>query len=585
MSSQEAFRPAQRSMFIGLGGTGNEVIRRVKREMLRHDYDLPIFQYLVLDTMPFSESPKMDPLLRLRNGEEYLYIGGYNPRQMIERLDEWPSIAQWWGTRDFDDSFTVDEGAGQMRKVGRLAFFRHFKEIRARFEQMCRAVLSRDNREQALRAGYEVSLNRDPVIYLMFSLVGGTGSSLFFDVAYVLRQLFAPAVKPTVVGVVLLPGPYIQEISSLPQQERIQANAYAALQELEQLQQRTLGLKLQVGGEHVWQVEYATNFQVSSSELPLDYLYLVDDTNEYGEKYTSDQLYELVGQAIYWHADSSIGTRYWERAKNLISNTAAMGNPPEMGRYSTFGISTVALNWRGEQQWDEYELQIRLLDNLSSSLPPVSELLRWRDQLQKAQQECLRAEDEGVFEPVIQVPLHTSQQRRARQHDLEGLRLKVLEQTFGVGLDSKDAFVEKLQKAISQAAAEAVRQFYYERRLLKRLLEEDEIVQRKRRQFFQRASCLWNFQREAYPEIETIALLGIGENRDDLADSRLQSQLRELLKDQEPRIELVATNFSDEMAFLKTAHGLRLEMLKSLPELQKAYQDVISRGAHYLHLW
>src|SRR5947209_14848216 len=122
-------RKVRRTIFIGLGGTGNEIVRRIKREMRQHDYTLPLFQYLVLDTVAFDEKPGLDKDMSLVNGEEYLYIGGYNPNEVLNNITNWPVIRRWWGRSDQSNLGVVDEGAGQMRSVGRMGFFYHFNMI------------------------------------------------------------------------------------------------------------------------------------------------------------------------------------------------------------------------------------------------------------------------------------------------------------------------------------------------------------------------------------------------------------------------------------------------------------------------
>jgi Tubulin like/GrpE len=376
MASQHA-RKAFRTMFVGLGGTGNEVIRLVKHEMLRHHYDLPIFQYLVLDTVPYQEKAGMPDTMHLQNGEEYLYIGGYNPNEILKRIDNWPVISNWWGTRDQTNLVVVDEGAGQMRSVGRMGFFRHFTTIQARMERIVQEVMGKHNREMALQQDYDVP-NRGPIIYIVFSLCGGTGSSLFFDVAYVLRKLFA--VKPTIVGLAMLPGPYVQEISSVPQRERIQANTYAALQEIERLHSIALGQEARPNGRDIWDVQYATNFRVSSPELPFDYIYLVDDVTTEGEHYTREQVYRQMSQAIFWLSGPATAATFWERATNLSSNTLAGGGRPDasgrlrLSKYSSLGISVAALDWNTEHIRQELEAlvlnKMRNVTFTSSALPP-----------------------------------------------------------------------------------------------------------------------------------------------------------------------------------------------------------------------
>src|SRR2546425_5752481 len=124
-------RNVLRSIFIGLGGAGNEIVRRVKRELLQYGYDFPVFQYLVLDTISFNEESNINPLMKLRNEEEYLYIGGANlshVSQIIESestisgIQEAQEQAQVSGT-------TISEDTGPTRSAARTGLFHHFGEV------------------------------------------------------------------------------------------------------------------------------------------------------------------------------------------------------------------------------------------------------------------------------------------------------------------------------------------------------------------------------------------------------------------------------------------------------------------------
>jgi molecular chaperone GrpE (heat shock protein) len=366
-------RKVRRSIFIGLGGTGNEAIRRLKRDMRRHDFDLPIFQYAVMDTVAFDEKPGMDPLMRLRNGEEYIYIGNYNPNEVLKNLDSWPVIGNWWGNRRNTSLVTVDEGAGQMRAVGRMGFFYHFNSIEKQLRRMVQSIMDVNTREIAFERGFDVSSN-GPIVYLVFSLCGGTGSGLFLDVAYALRQLLTFSDSPpTLVAVAMLPGPFLQAIKSLPQQERIQANTYAALMELERLHNIALGLEPRPNGRDLWHVQYSSNFQVASADLPFDYIYLLDDTTSKGEKYTRERMYEKTAQAIFWLSGPSTSATFWERAKNLSSKTLAGGarsdssGTKRLSIYSSLGVSMIMYEWQVEQV--QHEMENVFIERLCAQAP------------------------------------------------------------------------------------------------------------------------------------------------------------------------------------------------------------------------
>lgn len=367
-------RKVRRTVFIGLGGTGNEVIRLVKQEMVRHDYcDLPLFQYLVLDTVAFYEKPGMDNRKRLQNGKEYLYIGGYDPNEVINNIGNWPVIDRWWGNRYQTNLVTVDEGAGQMRSVGRMGFFYWFNKIEVELQRIVQEVTNISNLEAASLNNFDVTDN-DPIVYIIFSLCGGTGSSLFFDVAYVMRDLFVrKGLKPTIVGLTMLPGPYIQSIKSMPQRERIQANTYASLMELERLHSMALGVEQKPDGKNIWSVQYSTNFRVDSPASPFEYIYLIDDTTVKGKNYERSRLYQSLSKGIFWLSAPATATHFWERAKNLDSKTASGGGTPDpagrrrLSPYSSLGVSTLTFNWSNDRIEDELENLI--IDELCSTAP------------------------------------------------------------------------------------------------------------------------------------------------------------------------------------------------------------------------
>jgi hypothetical protein len=371
-------RKIRRSIFIGLGGTGGEVIRRLKHDMYRHGFKLPLFQYCVMDTVVYEEWRGIEQSMQLRNGEEYLYIGNYNPNEVLKNLESWPVIASWWGNRMKTNLVTVDEGAGQMRSVGRMGFFYHFRMIEEQLRHMVQQITDVGNREAALQQGFDVSLS-GPIIYLVFSLCGGTGSSLYFDVAYVLRELlrFSDS-PPTIVAMAMLPGPFLQSISSIPQQERIQANTYAALTELERLHNMALGLEPKPDGKNLWNVQYSSSFSVESADLPFEYIYLIDDTTSKGEKYTRKRIYEQMSRAMFWLSGPSTGSTFWERAKNLSSKTLAGGARADASGvkrlpiYSSLGVSMVQFEWHVERV--QHELENRLIQHIREMKPTNPQL-------------------------------------------------------------------------------------------------------------------------------------------------------------------------------------------------------------------
>lgn len=372
-------RKALRTIFVGLGGTGNVIVRHVKQEMLRHGYDLPIFRYLVLDTVPYYEAPGMDIHMHLHKDEEYLYLGGFNTEDITKDTEVWKSITPWWGNRDLNNLITVDEGSGLKRAVGRLGFFYHFEKIQMRMERTLREVMSSSNRDIALMQNYDVPTTRAPIIYIVFSLYGGTGSGLFLDVAYVMRKLLD--VKPTIVGIAVLPGSLSSDTLSLSLHELIRANTYASLQELERLHDTAIGHEKPPNERNIWDVQYAQNFRVDSQDLPFDYIYLIDDITTNGERYTREQVYGRVSQALFWLSGPSTALHFWERSTNLIANTLASGGLRDatgelkLPKYSSLGVSTAKLQWDNDRL--KYSLYERIIDFLCNPVPVETTLPGW----------------------------------------------------------------------------------------------------------------------------------------------------------------------------------------------------------------
>ena len=83
--------------------------------------------------------------------------------------------------------------------------------------------------QEAEERGFPVAADHQ-LIYIISSLCGGTGAGMFLDVAHRVRQEVGS--NADIVGIFLMPSTFESEIRSDLQRRRIQANAYAALKEL-----------------------------------------------------------------------------------------------------------------------------------------------------------------------------------------------------------------------------------------------------------------------------------------------------------------------------------------------------------------
>lgn len=124
---------------------------------------------------------------------------------------------------------SLEHGAGTHRQFGRLAFFLNAGAIRRTFENQLKLLL-----KHAAAASTEVDDERVEVV-IVTSLAGGTGSGMFIDMAYMVREMldrsdYSRLVGKSITLIAYLPEMFRDKPSELPKKRQ---NAYAALLELE----------------------------------------------------------------------------------------------------------------------------------------------------------------------------------------------------------------------------------------------------------------------------------------------------------------------------------------------------------------
>ena len=118
---------------------------------------------------------------------------------------------------------------GNCGPIGRLAFFRNYVTFKTLMTDKLRVTRQLASIQEAEERGFPVAADHQ-LIYIVSSLCGGTGVGMFLDVAHRVRQEVGS--NASIVGIFLMPSTFESEIRSDLQRRRIQANAYAALKEL-----------------------------------------------------------------------------------------------------------------------------------------------------------------------------------------------------------------------------------------------------------------------------------------------------------------------------------------------------------------
>jgi hypothetical protein len=232
------------TLVIGLGGSGTWTARRLKKLMRQRYGIIPLIRFLFLDCDQgaFTSEPELADV----QDDEKVAMFIRNPWKILQEVRQGiGERAKWrdWLPEQLDVGILRHAiGAGGIRPVGRFALFASLQEVWGRLNSALRDILAIEQQlrmtlsDQAERVTVHYS---EPRIYIIGSLCGGTGSSIFLDIAVLVRHCLrqnAPDAQPSIVGVFFLPSVFANEPtlrSDIDFLSILQANGYAALKELE----------------------------------------------------------------------------------------------------------------------------------------------------------------------------------------------------------------------------------------------------------------------------------------------------------------------------------------------------------------
>ena len=305
-TTQESTKPVAPTLMVGLGGTGKEVLLRLRRKIVEHYGSLsrlPFIQFMHLDTDTTTTAQEQydlrgsdDPLyqeIRFKPIERIdLTIEGGTGRY-VQHIDNFPHIKRWFATSGKIGSLgNLAKGAGQVRMASRLGLFHaeNYRQITLRLDQ-CKSLL-RDASilQRSADLGFTFDADQKINIVVIASLAGGTGSGTFLDMGFLLQRYFPSDDR---IGILLLPSFFADYAGG----ERVRANGYAALMELNHY---SFG--------HTFTADWDSRVE-QMLPPPFTNTYLIDGQNEAnlvigsaGKEYDA---YRMVAEALFH--DYSIG--------------------------------------------------------------------------------------------------------------------------------------------------------------------------------------------------------------------------------------------------------------------------------------
>ena len=221
---------SEATLFIGLGGTGADMLIRIKNEVKRRMV-LPTINgklvsdtpgniaFLALDTDKNTTKKTWGTATFDQFGEEFCSLA----------IGDIPAIVTQWKTKaeagmeeaswyDKVDGVAALPGAGGIRQIGRLMLFENIRTVSRRIQDKIKKIT-------------EDGIN-DVTVVVVTGIAGGTGSGTFLDVAYIARHALENlnVGSKKVYGYVVLPDVNLKKGGN---EIDLWRNGFASLKELD----------------------------------------------------------------------------------------------------------------------------------------------------------------------------------------------------------------------------------------------------------------------------------------------------------------------------------------------------------------
>jgi hypothetical protein len=340
------------TLVIGLGGSGTWTARRLKKLMRQRYGIIPLIRFLFVDCDQgaFTSESKLADV----QDNEKIALFIRNPWKILQEVRQGigEDRAKWqdWLPEQLDVGILhYAIGARGIRPVGRFALFASLREVWERLTSALRDILAIEQQlrttlgDQAERVTVHYS---EPRIYIIGSLCGGTGSSLFLDIAVLVRHCLrqnAPDAQPSIVGVFFLPSVFANEPtlrSNIAFLSVLQSNGYAALKELEHFCD---GTALQ---SQPFTFRYPLIGDVTVNAPIYDEAFVVEDGTPDGRNLNrKEEVFEMVARSLLVDIGSPFGSRL-RSARANFETVLQMDHCPQTGKVRlihSLGMTSVAV--------------------------------------------------------------------------------------------------------------------------------------------------------------------------------------------------------------------------------------------------
>jgi len=346
--NERQYQGINRTICIGLGGTGRDVLMRIRRlivDRYKNLDNLPVVSFVHIDTdkeatqsvslragnvyqgvdLGFQDAEKANATMTATQVTEL--VQGLEQCNLIgDQPSPYKHIAKWFPPQLLRNIKVIDQGAKGIRPIGRLSFFHNYLKIKQTIEV---AEQRTRGHEQELLRKFGLIVDPGLNIVVVGSLCGGTGSGTFLDMAYSLRYSY-PEVKQLIGYLVISPELY----GNTP---NMCANTYAALMELDYYSSPGTTF------EAFYDQRYHINIQ--DKRPPFDYTYLVSKFTEQGNYVIDKQrkLCNVIANKIALDFSSELAPVVKGMRDNFAQHLIQEDDHPRPNtqNYLTFGLAAI----------------------------------------------------------------------------------------------------------------------------------------------------------------------------------------------------------------------------------------------------
>lgn len=349
MAEKEILQPnvVEPTLFVGVGGIGSRIIKKVADKCLNDKVDN--IRFVVLDT-------DVNDLTRLENGSVITTVQTSSTRSIKDYLDfDTDARDNWFPKNRILDSKTVSEGAGQVRAISRLA-------LNATIRQGTIAQLYNAIDDLYLKDGGDKS--RAVKVVIASTVAGGTGSGIALEAAMVIRDYLTrnyPESAAIIRGFFIMPGVMDTVISTESERQSLRRNGYATIKEINAFMMKGSGFfesnpELRRYKDLCLTVPSTNGPSKQLDNLPFDFCFLLDRIDSKQHSMQSLAQYEnFAAQSIYEQNIGPMRKSASSKEDNIVKEFIV---PEKLGRCRFGGagasvmkypyekiVDYVALNW------------------------------------------------------------------------------------------------------------------------------------------------------------------------------------------------------------------------------------------------